>query len=67
MDSLSIIYKNADNNVASVDRKSQKRTEIDDISILWHELLSPLTIIKGYTSTLLELDYAINEEQSFIE
>jgi signal transduction histidine kinase len=34
-----------------------------DISILWHELLSPLTLIKGYTSTMLQLNGAITEEQ----
>lgn len=35
----------------------------DEISILSHELLAPLTLIKGYTATLLHLNNAINEEQ----
>jgi signal transduction histidine kinase len=35
----------------------------DAISVLWHELLTPLTLIKGYTSTLLEFNNAIAEEQ----
>lgn len=35
----------------------------DEISILSHELLAPLTLIKGYTATLLYLNNAINEEQ----
>jgi signal transduction histidine kinase len=43
--------------------KQRKQTKSDEISVLWHELLSPLTVIKGYTSTLLELTDAITEEQ----
>jgi signal transduction histidine kinase len=43
--------------------KERKQTKSEDISVLWHELLSPLTVIKGYTSTLLELSHAITEEQ----
>jgi two-component system sensor histidine kinase KdpD len=35
----------------------------DAISMLSHELLTPLTLIKGYTSTLLQLNEAITEEQ----
>jgi len=35
----------------------------DEISILSHELLSPLTLIKGYTATLLHLKDVIKEEQ----
>ena len=35
----------------------------DEISVLSHELLAPLTLIKGYTATLLHLNNAINEEQ----
>lgn len=35
----------------------------DEISALSHELLAPLTLIKGYTATLLQLNHAINEEQ----
>lgn len=42
---------------------AEKKVKPDEISVLWHELLSPLTVIKGYVSTLLELDYAITEDQ----
>jgi signal transduction histidine kinase len=35
----------------------------DEISALSHELLAPLTLIKGYTATLLQLNHAINEDQ----
>jgi signal transduction histidine kinase len=41
----------------------QPKIKSDEMSILWHELLSPFTVIKGYVSTLLDLDYAITEEQ----
>jgi signal transduction histidine kinase len=34
-----------------------------DISLLWHELLSPLTLIKGYTATMLQLSEGITEDQ----
>jgi signal transduction histidine kinase len=44
-------------------QEQQKETKSDGISMLWHELLSPLTIIKGYTSTLLHLNDTITEEQ----
>jgi signal transduction histidine kinase len=45
-------------------RKRSKRAEPDAVSVLSHELLSPLTLIKGYTATLLQLSDAITEEQS---
>ncbi len=41
----------------------EKKARPDEISVLWHEILSPLTVIKGYVSTLLELDSAINKDQ----
>jgi signal transduction histidine kinase len=37
--------------------------ETSTISMIWHELISPLTVIKGYASTLLQLKDAITEEQ----
>jgi two-component system sensor histidine kinase KdpD len=43
--------------------KKQTRAETNTISVLWHELISPLTLIKGYTATLLQLNDAISEEQ----
>ena len=48
---------------AASEQKKQTTAETNAISVLWHELISPLTLIKGYTSTLLQLDYAISEEQ----
>ena len=43
--------------------QQNKPTESDAISMLWHELLTPLTLIKGYTATLLQLNDVITEEQ----
>jgi signal transduction histidine kinase len=43
--------------------KKQIKTETNNITVLWHELISPLTIIKGYAATLLQLNHAISEEQ----
>ncbi len=39
------------------------KAETNTISVIWHELISPLTVIKGYASTLLQLKNAITEEQ----
>jgi signal transduction histidine kinase len=38
-------------------------TDASAISLLWHELISPLSVIKGYASTLLQLDDAITDDQ----
>lgn len=35
----------------------------DAVAVLSHELLSPLTLIRGYTATLLQLSEVITEEQ----
>ena len=43
--------------------KQKKQTKADDISVLWHELLSPLTIIKAHTSALLKFNGDIEEEE----
>lgn len=43
--------------------EEQKKAKSDSLSMLWHEMLSPLTVIKGYTSTLLQLNDAISEEE----
>ncbi len=43
--------------------KKMEQAKADAISVLSHELLSPLTLIKGYTATLLELRDAITQEQ----
>jgi two-component system sensor histidine kinase VicK len=44
-------------------RRQSTQTKSENISILWHELLSPLTLIKGYTSTMLQLSEGITDEQ----
>ena len=41
----------------------RKHAEPDAVSVLSHELLSPLTLIKGYAATLLQLADAITDEQ----
>lgn len=45
--------------------RATKSTQADSntISVIWHELISPLTVIKGYASTLLQLNDAITEKQ----
>lgn len=43
--------------------ENREHADPDVISVLSHELLSPLTLIKGYSATLLELDSAITGEQ----
>ena len=55
---LPVIYEEA-----AHEPKTQAKTETNTISVLWHELISPLTLIKGYTATLLQLNDAITEEQ----
>ena len=50
--------------VSHSSRKEQrKHVKPDVISVMSHELLSPLTLIKGYTATLLQLGEVITEEQ----
>ena len=44
-------------------QEQRKHMEPDVISVVSHELLSPLTLIKGYTATLLQFGEAITEEQ----
>jgi signal transduction histidine kinase len=48
---------------ATHEQKKQAKSEANTISVLWHELVSPLTLIKGYTATLLQLSHSITEEQ----
>lgn len=55
---LPVIYEEA-----AREPKKQAKAETNTISVLWHELISPLTLIKGYTATLLQLNDAITEEQ----
>jgi signal transduction histidine kinase len=49
--------------ISADEQKKQAKSETNTISVLWHELISPLTLIKGYTATLLQLNDAITEEQ----
>jgi signal transduction histidine kinase len=49
--------------VSTQEQKKQVKSEANTISVLWHELISPLTLIKGYTATLLQLNDTITEEQ----
>jgi signal transduction histidine kinase len=45
------------------EQSKQQKAETNNISVLWHELISPLTVIKGYAATLLQLNHVISEEQ----
>jgi signal transduction histidine kinase len=58
-DRLPVMY---DATLADRTPKTSK-AETSTISMIWHELISPLTVIKGYASTLLQLKHAITEEQ----
>ncbi len=61
-----VVFKDKDGLPVTYDaglESQRKPTTPDDLSVLWHEILSPLTVIKGYTGTLLELSHAITEEQ----
>ena len=44
-------------------QERRKHDERDAVSVFSHELLSPLTLIKGYATTLLHLSEVITEEQ----
>jgi signal transduction histidine kinase len=60
------LYQDKDGLPVTYDAAADKKMEqakADAISVLSHELLSPLTLIKGYTATLLELKNDITEEQ----
>ncbi|HEY40937.1 MAG TPA: hypothetical protein G4O18_03655 [Dehalococcoidia bacterium] len=60
---IPVIYDAAMQDASPV-QKPIEHTEPDAISVLSHELLSPLTLIKGYAATLLQLSDSITEEQS---
>ena len=49
-------------------RQNRESTN-EAIRVLWHDLLSPITLIQGYCSTLLQCSDAITEEQrkSYLE
>jgi signal transduction histidine kinase len=44
-------------------QKQEIRINTDFFSVLWHELLTPLNLIKGYTATLLQLNNSITKDQ----
>jgi signal transduction histidine kinase len=50
------------NNADYFDETNHTKAETNNISIIWHELISPLTVIKGYTATLLQLNGIISEK-----
>lgn len=61
-----MVYRDKDGLPVTYDAEThdeKMHTTTDDLSVLWHEILSPLTVIKGYTGTLLELSESITEEQ----
>ena len=61
-----MIYRDKDGLPVTYDattEKQRKATAPDELSMLWHEVLTPLTVIKGYTGTLLDLSHATTEEQ----
>lgn len=61
-----VVYKDKDGLPVIFDTNTggkKKPISPDDLSLLWHEILSPLTVIKGYTGTLLELSHNITEKQ----
>ena len=47
----------------SQDAQPKQTTENDAIRVLWHDLLSPITLIQGYCSTLLDCDDFVTEKQ----
>jgi signal transduction histidine kinase len=60
------LYRDKDGLPVTFDAATHQKVEqakADAISVLSHELLSPLTLIKGYTATLLDLRNVITEEQ----
>lgn len=61
-----MVYRDSDGLPVTYDAAVTKPGEQiipDELSVLWHEVLSPLTVIKGYTGTLLDLGHVISEEQ----
>jgi signal transduction histidine kinase len=58
-DRLPVMYDDA------LGRRTTKtpKAETSTISVIWHELISPLTVIKGYASTLLQLKHTLTEKQ----
>ena len=60
---IPVIYNSAMQDDSPAQKRA-KRTEPYAVSVLSHELLSPLTLIKGYAATLLQLSDVITEEQS---
>lgn len=56
-------YAPATGQNASLPAELVRHTEPDGLSVLSHELLSPLTLIKGYAATLLQLSDVITGAQ----
>ncbi len=49
--------------VSQKDKPEQQQPGNEELSILWHELLTPLTVIKGYTATLLNFPDSVTPEE----
>jgi signal transduction histidine kinase len=59
------IYKDRDGIPVLYDKTAHTRSELskDAIKVLWHDVFSPITLIKGYTSTLRRFNDFITEKQ----
>jgi signal transduction histidine kinase len=59
------IYKDRDGIPVLYDKTAQDRGELnrDAIKVLWHDVFAPITLIKGYTSTLRRFNDFITEKQ----
>ena len=65
-DAVPVIYSDEHGlpvlHVAEPEKQTQF-SQNEELSILWHELLTPLTVIKGYTATLLNFSDSITDEE----
>jgi signal transduction histidine kinase len=59
------IYKDRNGLPVLYDKTAQDKSELnrDAIKVLWHDVFSPITLIKGYTSTLRRFNDFITEKQ----
>jgi signal transduction histidine kinase len=59
------ILKDRDGIPVLYDKAAQDKSEVsrDAIKVLWHDVFSPITLIKGYTSTLRRFNDFITEQQ----
>jgi len=59
------IYEDRDGLPVLYDKTEQDKADLnkDAIKVLWHDVFSPITLIKGYTSTLKRFNDFITEKQ----